>query len=91
MERFTAKLTGEIDGHTISREFTDASSAQAWLQGAGLSEFEDQPARGEVSSSDGCIVWAKSHLQTKEMADWDKRLPVRRVLARLGLLSRKLR
>jgi hypothetical protein len=53
MEKFVARLTGESDGYSVSREFADVPSAKAWLQGEGLAEFDDQAARGEVCSSDG--------------------------------------
>jgi len=49
MGRFKATLIGETDGHTVSREFTEAEAAIKWLQGAGLSDFDDQMARGEVT------------------------------------------
>jgi len=90
MGRHLATLSGELDGHTIQREFSALADATAWLQDDGLVEFDDQPACGEVRSSDGDLIWAKSHLQTNEKTEWDARLPVRRVLARLGLLNRRV-
>ena len=85
MDKFVAKLTGESDGHVVSHEFGDLPSAVAWLRGAGLAEFEDQTARGEVLSQNGGIVWTKSHLQTPECAERDSKLDGHRLLARLGL------
>jgi hypothetical protein len=84
MDRYVETLTGESDGQTIRREFGAVPDAIAWLQGDGLTKFDDQPARGEVRSSDGGLIWAKSHLQIRERAEWDARLPIHRILARLG-------
>ena len=58
-----AKLIGESDGHEESREFADVDRAKQWAQGAGLADFDDQLARGEIWK-DGDIVWTKSNLQT---------------------------
>jgi hypothetical protein len=46
MANFLAKVTGESDGYTVSREFAEKHEAIAWVQKGGLSEFEDQTARG---------------------------------------------
>jgi hypothetical protein len=59
-----------------------------WLQGAGLAEFKDQAARGEIYSSDGKIVWTKSHLQRAERIQREQRLDGHRLLAKLGLKGR---
>jgi hypothetical protein len=72
MGNYRAILIGELDGHSIDREFSVAADAIAWVQGVGLSEFDDQPARGEVYSSNGELIWGKSNLQTKEQAEWDQ-------------------
>jgi hypothetical protein len=61
-----ARLIGESDGYEVRHEFADEGRAIQWLQGAGLAEFDDQTARGEVSK-DGAVVWAKSNLQTPEI------------------------
>lgn len=66
MEKFVAILTGELDGHIVSREFTDQTSAISWLCGAGLADFDDQLATGEIQSREGRVIWHKSKLQTKE-------------------------
>jgi hypothetical protein len=44
----TAKLIGESDGHTVSRDFEHEGDAIRWLQNAGLVDLEDQTARGEI-------------------------------------------
>jgi hypothetical protein len=82
MERFVAALTGESDGNVISREFIDPDHAITWLCGAGLADFEDQSATGEVRSDDGQVIWRKSNLQTEERADRDRRLWWNRFFAR---------
>jgi hypothetical protein len=91
MEKFVAKLTGESDGHTVSREFRDKASAVAWLRGAGLGDFEDQSASGEVRSGDGEVVWYKSGLQTTESADRDRRVWWNRFVASNNLFKQKKR
>jgi hypothetical protein len=76
--RYIAKLTGEIDGHTVVREFWDVVSAKVWLHGDGLAEFDDQTAFGEVRSADCELIWRKSGLQTPDRAkrneakDWNR-------------------
>jgi hypothetical protein len=87
--KYVAKLTGETDGHTVSREFRDEPNAIAWVLGAGLADFDDQTASGEVRSGDGRIVWAKSHLQTPEHADRDEKLKWRRFFARHNFTRKK--
>jgi hypothetical protein len=67
MGKFVATLTGETDGHAVTREFTELNAAINWLQGEGLVDFDDQVARGEVVL-DRNVIWTKSHLQTKEQA-----------------------
>lgn len=88
MGKFIAKLVGESDGHTVIREFGDKAAAIAWLQGAGLAEFEDQSASGEVQSVDG-LIWKKSNLQTKERARRDDTVRWRRFFARNNITPRK--
>jgi hypothetical protein len=88
MGTFIATLTGELDGHIARKKFDAKADAIAWLQGDGLTIFADQPARGEVHSSNGDLMWTKSHLQTKERAEWDKGRSVRHILAKLGLLDK---
>jgi hypothetical protein len=82
MAKYIAKLTGESDDHTVTREFGDGASAKAWLEGAGLAEFDDQTAHGEVRSADGNIIWQKSHLQTKDRASRNERADWNRFFAR---------
>lgn len=62
---FIARLTGEADGHVVSRQFAQEGDAIRWLQGAGLAEYDDQTALGEVLM-DGKTVWMKSGLQTPD-------------------------
>jgi hypothetical protein len=88
MANFTAKLIGESDGLTISRTFAEKAHAITWLQGVGLADFEDQTARGEVYSSDGTVVWAKSHLQSAGGMERDQRLADHRLLAKVGIKAR---
>jgi hypothetical protein len=66
MGKFVAILTGESDRHIVSREFTDQTDAISWLCGAGLADFDDQLATGEIQSGDGQVIWRKSKLQTEE-------------------------
>jgi hypothetical protein len=84
---FTAKLIGESDGHVVSREFGDEGRAIQWSQGAGLSDFDDQTARGEVWK-DGEIVWTRSHLQTRENRERNEKRDAHLLLARLGLTDK---
>ena len=63
MGKYVAKLIGEEDKHTVSREFQTRASAEEWLLGEGLAEFDDQTARGELFSSDGQLVWIRSDLK----------------------------
>jgi hypothetical protein len=72
MGRYTAKLTGESDGHTEVRHFDDFERAKAWLQGEGLLDFDDQLACGEILEG-GEIKWKKSSLQTHDRAERDDR------------------
>ena len=87
MDKFVAELTGEADGHKISREFGHLKTAVDWLQGEALSAFSDQAARGEVTL-DGAVVWARSHLRNKAQAESDQGRVVRHVLARLGMADK---
>ena len=88
MEKFIAKLTGEFDGHTHAREFREVTRAIAWLQAEGLSEFADQPARGEVRTGGGALVWARSHLRMRARTASDQVGIVRYVLAKLGITAK---
>jgi hypothetical protein len=81
---FVAKLIGEADGHTVSREFEDKANAIQWAQGAGLAEYDDQMARGEVWSQSE-LVWNKSHLQGQDQRERSERRDATRFLARLNL------
>jgi hypothetical protein len=83
-----AKLIGESDGHEESREFADVDRAKQWAQGAGLADFDDQLARGEVWK-DGDIVWTKSHLQTPENRQRDEKRDAHFQLAQLGITDKK--
>ena len=85
MAKFTAKLVGEADGYTVAREFDDAARAEAWLKGAGLVEFEDQTACGEIRSEAGDIVWRRSHLQTAESASRENKKFLNDLFARVGV------
>lgn len=89
MGKYVARLTGETDGHTIKRQFMDIASAKAWLQGDGLADFGDQAACGEVLSSDGNLVWRKSHLQTPDRADRNKTVDWRRLFARHNITFKR--
>jgi hypothetical protein len=82
MGRYTAKLTGESDGHIEARQFDDFERAKAWLQGEGLADFDDQFARGEILEA-GEIKWTKSSLQTSDHAERDGRAFWDRILADL--------
>jgi hypothetical protein len=64
MYKYVAKLTGEEDGHTVTRRFDTIEGAKVWLQEEGLDEFDDQTARGEVFSGDGQLVWTRSNLKS---------------------------
>jgi hypothetical protein len=88
MGTYIATLTGELDGHTARKKFDTKADAIAWLQGDGLTSFDDQPARGDLHSSGGDLIWTKSHLQTKEQAEWDNGRTVRHILAKLGILDK---
>jgi hypothetical protein len=81
---FVARLTGEADGYVVSREFEQEGAAISWLQGAGLADFEDQTARGEVWNGKS-VVWARSNLQTREQRDRNARREATRFLASLNL------
>lgn len=81
---FIAKLTGEADGHVVSREFEQEGAAISWLVGAGLADFEDQTARGEVWNGN-TVVWARLNLQTREQRDRNARREAARFLAKLNL------
>jgi hypothetical protein len=48
--KFIARLTGESDGHIETCHFDNFAKAQAWLQGEGLHEFDDQTARSRPPS-----------------------------------------
>jgi hypothetical protein len=88
MGKYVAKLTGESDGYSVSRDFADAATAIAWLQRDGLAKFDDQTARGEVFE-DGKIVWTKSHLQTPEQAERERLRDGQRLLASIGIVTPK--
>jgi hypothetical protein len=67
MGRFRAKLIGESDNHSVSREFDDLERAKAWGRGDGLrDDFEDQTARLEIYDKDGNEVCRLPNLQTAE-------------------------
>jgi hypothetical protein len=87
MGKFLAKVTGEMDGYTVSREFAEKHQAVAWAQKGALSEFEDQPARGEVFSEDGHLEWQRGNLMTPSQATKERD----RSLARSGLMPYKTR
>jgi len=83
-----AKLIGESDGHVLSREFGDEGRAIQWLQSAGLADFDDQTARGEVWR-DGEVIWTRSHLQTPEHREKNEKRDAHRFLARLGITDKR--
>jgi hypothetical protein len=83
--KYTAKLIGDSDGHTVVRQFDDAARAKTWLLGEGLADFDDQTACGELHSDGGDIVWRKSHLQAPDRAERDDRVFWNRLFARVGL------
>ena len=85
MGKYTAKLTGESDGHTVVCQFDNAANAKAWLQGEGLADFDDQTACGEVRSDSGDIIWRKSRLQTADRAGRDQTAFWNRLFARVGI------
>lgn len=41
-------------------------------EGAGLAEFDDQQATGEVFDPDGRVVWRQSHLQSVQSAERER-------------------
>lgn len=81
---YVAKLIGEEDGYAVERQFQDRDAAVQWAQGAGLSEYQDQSARGEVWR-EGDLVWSKSRLQTEEHRERNARRDATRFLAKLNL------
>lgn len=83
MGKYVAELIGETDGHPERRFFDNVEDAIAWLQGAGLAAFPDQSANGSVLEG-GRVVWARTHLRTKEQAEYDDRRIVRHVLSKLS-------
>jgi hypothetical protein len=88
MSRCQAKLIGESDGHTVTREFDDERHAIAWLTGAGLvDDFADQSARGETYR-DGKLIWQQSGLRSPEQAKHDKLVDAHRLLAKFDLTGR---
>jgi hypothetical protein len=80
---FIGKLIGEADGYVVSREFEHEASAIQWAEGAGLKDFEDQTATGEVWNGAN-IVWARSNLQTQEQRERNRRREATRFLAKLN-------
>ena len=84
----TPKLIGEADGHIVSREFHDEGDAIRWLNGAGLVEFEDQTALGEVWIG-GKLVWTRAHLQTPDSKERERIRYATRWLASQNLTSWK--
>jgi hypothetical protein len=82
MNKYVAKLTGESDGHIVVLEFGDFASAIAWMQGAGLADFEDQTACGEVRSTNGDVIWRKSNLQSVDRAARNEKVDWKRFFAR---------
>jgi hypothetical protein len=86
MSKYTAKLTGESDRHTVTKVFGDKASALAWLQGEGLADFDDQTACGEVISSDGHTIWTRARLQTPDIANRGEKVDSTRLLARYNLI-----
>ena len=89
MGKYIAKLTGETDAHTVSREFDHEANAISWLRGPGLAEFDDQEARGEIFDASGRLVWTKPHLRTSDHAERESRRDAERFLARLNLAPKK--
>jgi hypothetical protein len=87
MGKFVATLIGKLDGHASSRHFENLNSAIAWVRGAGLTAFDDQSARAEVSE-DGRLVWTQTHLQSREYTETEMALDNarhRRWLDKMGL------
>jgi hypothetical protein len=68
----TAKLIGESDGYEVSRDFQDEGYAIKRLRGAGLADFGDQTARGEVLLDDK-LVWTRANLQTQDSRERDQK------------------
>ncbi|UFW50493.1 MULTISPECIES: hypothetical protein [Bradyrhizobium] len=68
---YTAKLIGESDNHIETRQFAEEGAAIRWITGAGLADFSDQTARGEVWR-DGQVRWTRGNLQTKENEERDR-------------------
>ena len=85
---FVGKLIGEADGHFISREFEHEGAAIQWAQGAGLLDFEDQTARGEVWNGSS-LLWTRSNLQTQEHRERNRRREATRFLAKLNIPVRR--
>jgi len=78
MPRYTATLTGEINGHVEQRSVGTQASAVGWCEGEGLTKFDDQTALGIVYA-DGQMVWQKSGLGREQQ---DMNLAMRRLLAK---------
>ena len=89
MGKFTARLVGESDGHAVTRQFEDQGRAVAWLKGAGLVDFDDQTACGEIRSETGDIVWRRSHLLTATRAAREVTRDLNDLFARVGVDFRK--
>jgi hypothetical protein len=82
-----AKLIGESDGYTVERHFDDEGRAVAWIKGSGLSEFDDQTARGEIWDGSQ-MVWHVSGLETSESRERNERRDAVRLLAQLNLTDK---
>ena len=89
--KFVAELIGESDGYTVFRAFEEKPDAIAWLQNAGLAEFADQQATGQVRDADGRIVWLKAHLQSAESADRERSREWGRVYAGRDMIVQPMR
>ena len=79
-----ARLVGESDDYVVERRFDSEGQAITWITGAGLSEFDDQTARGEIL--DGAkIIWTKSSLQNSDSRQREARRNAVRFLAKLNI------
>ena len=83
-----SKADWRADDYTVPREFEDEGRAIQWLIGAGLAEFNDVTARGEVWSG-GNLIWNRANLQTRENRESDRVRHATRWLAGLNITGEK--
>lgn len=81
---FIARLKGEADGHVETKHFEAKGDAIRWLKGAGLAEYGDQPATGEILDG-GNVVWSQSTLQSPDMREREIRRASHKFLSALNM------